>query len=208
MGAGRTETARLIFGVDPRAKGEISKNGKPLRISAPKDAVVNGIGYLSEDRKRYGLATGLSVLENAVMASLSSFTKLGFVDRKSSRAAVSAQAAKLRIKTPSLGQLVRNLSGGNQQKVIIAKWLIRECDVLIFDEPTRGIDVGAKNEIYRLMNQLASEGKSIMMISSELPEILRLSHRVACMREGRLVKILDIKDASQEAIMWHCTQRK
>lgn len=172
------------------------------------DAVKAGIGYLSEDRKRFGLAVGLSVAENTVLASLEDFTKFGVVNQKKVREETENYIQKINIKTPSINQLIRNLSGGNQQKVIIAKWLIRNCDVLIFDEPTRGIDVGAKSEIYKLMNELAQQGKSIIMISSELPEVLRMSDRIVCMCEGRLTKVLDISEANQETIMKYATMRK
>lgn len=207
MGAGRTETARLIFGADPMEKGEIIKNGKTLSIHTPQDAVTAGIGYLSEDRKRFGLAIGLSVADNAVLADLQNFSNGIFVNDKKVAQVTQKFVDRINIKTPSINQLIRNLSGGNQQKVIIAKWLINNCDILIFDEPTRGIDVGAKSEIYKLMNELASEGKSIIMISSELQEVMRMSDRVACMCEGRLTKILDIQDATQEVIMKYATQR-
>lgn len=207
MGAGRTETARLIFGADPIESGDIYKNGNKLKIKAPVDAVRAGIGYLSEDRKRYGLAVGLSVSDNTVLADLESFTRNGFVDDGKIRGTTETYVKKINIKTPTVSQLIRNLSGGNQQKVIIAKWIVRNCDVLIFDEPTRGIDVGAKNEIYKLMTLLAEEGKSIIMISSELQEILRMSDRIACMCEGRITKILNIEEASQETIMKYATRR-
>lgn len=207
MGAGRTETARLIFGADPRISGEIYKNGQPVTIRTPQDAVNAGIGYLSEDRKRFGLAVGLSVADNTILAAAENFCKMGVVDEQKVRQVTEEYIKKINIKTPSISQLIRNLSGGNQQKVIIAKWLVRNCDVLIFDEPTRGIDVGAKSEIYKLMNDLAAEGKSIIMISSELEEVLRMSDRIICMCEGRLTKILDIQEASQEVIMKYATMR-
>ncbi len=207
MGAGRTETARLIFGADPRTSGEILKNGVPVEIKTPQDAVKAGIGYLSEDRKRFGLASGLSISDNIVLTCLEDFSHCGVVNKVKIKKASKKYVDRINIKTPSITQLIRNLSGGNQQKVIIAKWLIRDCDVLIFDEPTRGIDVGAKSEIYKLMNQLASEGKSIIMISSELQEILRMSDRIACMCEGKLTKILDIQAANQELVMKYATTR-
>ncbi|MDR0424576.1 MAG: sugar ABC transporter ATP-binding protein [Clostridiales Family XIII bacterium] len=207
MGAGRTEVARLIFGADKLLGGEIHVNGKRLSIRNPRDAVGAGIGYLSEDRKRFGLATGLSVFDNAVMAHLDFFVSNGFVNDARIRSTASDYIDQIKIRTPSGHQLIRKLSGGNQQKVVIAKWLIRNCDILIFDEPTRGIDVGTKSEIYTLMNELAKTGKSIIMISSELPEILRMSDRIACMCEGRLTKILDIQDADQETIMKYATMR-
>ena len=208
MGAGRTETARLICGADPMLSGEIFVNGKKVIIKNPSDAVNSGIGYLSEDRKRYGLATGLSVTENAVLASLENYTGLGFINEKKTAAVTQEYIEKINIKTPSNEQLVKNLSGGNQQKVVLAKWLIKNSHILIFDEPTRGIDVGAKSEIYKLMNELVHEGKSIMMISSELPELLRMSDRIAVMCEGVLTGILDIKDATQEKIMKLATLRR
>ncbi len=207
MGAGRTETARLIFGADPIDSGDIYKDGKKLKIKAPVDAVRAGIGYLSEDRKRFGLAVDLSVSDNTVLADLENFTRKGFIDDRKVRETCETYVKKINIKTPSISQLIRNLSGGNQQKVIVTKWIVRNCDVLIFDEPTRGIDVGAKSEIYKLMTLLAEKGKSIIMISSELQEILRMSDRVACMCEGRITKILNIEDASQEIIMKYATRR-
>ncbi len=207
MGAGRTETARLIFGADPMTSGEIYIDGKPVDIKAPYDAVNNGIGYLSEDRKRFGLALGLSVSENAVLSSLEKFSQIGLVKDREVDEVTGDYIEKINIKTPSAAQLVKNLSGGNQQKVVLAKWLIKNCSILIFDEPTRGIDVGAKSEIYKLMNDLVHEGKSIIMISSEMPELLRMSDRVAVMCEGRMTGVLDISEATQEKIMTLATQR-
>ncbi len=208
MGAGRTETARLIFGADPITGGEIYVEGKKVDIKSPSDAVNNGIGYLSEDRKRYGLALGLSVRDNSVLSSLKKFSKLSLVNDKRVENETKNYVKKINIKTPSTAQLVKNLSGGNQQKVVLSKWLIKNCSILIFDEPTRGIDVGAKSEIYKLMNDLVHEGKSIIMISSEMPELLRMSDRVAVMCEGRLTGTLNIEDATQERIMTLATQRK
>lgn len=209
MGAGRTEVARAIFGADPVDQGEIFVKGKKVNIRHPKDAVRYGIGYLSEDRKQYGLALTLGVDTNIVLASFRKFTnKLGFVKRRRMNETVHTFVDKLAIKTPKLDQLVKNLSGGNQQKVVIAKWLARNCDILIFDEPTRGIDVGAKSEIYKLLNELADEGKAIIMISSELPEILRMSHRILVMCEGRVTGELRAGEATQEKIMQYATLRK
>ena len=207
MGAGRTETMRLLSGADPKTSGQILVNGKEVHIRRPKDAVKAGIGYLSEDRKRYGLCLGLSVADNTAMASLDSLTVGPFVQDGKVAQVTQEYIQKLRTKTPSGKTLARSLSGGNQQKVVIAKWLLRDCDVLIFDEPTRGIDVGAKSEIYKLMNRLAAEGKSIIMISSELPEVLRMSDRVMIMCEGRLTGELDISEATQERIMTYATMR-
>lgn len=191
MGAGRTEVARVIFGADTREAGEISVHGRPVQIRTPQDAVRAGICYLSEDRKHFGLALGLDVRANIGMASLPRFADaLGRVDDAALGRVARDYVASLAIRTPSERQEVRLLSGGNQQKVVIAKWLLRDCDILIFDEPTRGIDVGAKAEIYRLLQSLAAEGKAIIVISSELPEVLRLSHRIAVMCEGRLTGFL------------------
>ena len=207
MGAGRTETARAIFGADKIESGIIKINGRPVRILSPMDAVSHGIGYLSEDRKRYGLATGLSVTDNAILASYDKYEHGLFIHAKNVETVTRGFVDKLEIKTPSLDELLKNLSGGNQQKVVIAKWLIKNSDILIFDEPTRGIDVGAKSEIYTLMNELVKEGKSIIMISSELQEILRMSDRIVVMCEGRITGELSIEDASQEKIMKYATLR-
>ena len=201
MGAGRTETARAIFGADPKTGGDIYINGQKVEINSPQDAVKYGIGYLSEDRKRFGIVVQKSVAENSTMAALENFVKGLFIDKKKENKIAQDYVESLATKTPGVDQLVVNLSGGNQQKVVIAKWLIRNCDILIFDEPTRGIDVGAKNEIYKLMNRLAEEGKSIIMISSEMTEILRMSDRIVVMCEGRKTGEIDISEASQEIIM-------
>ena len=208
MGAGRTETARLLFGADPRESGEIFVNGKQVKINSPVDAVKAGIGYLSEDRKQFGLCVGLSVSDNTVLPALEQFTKGPFVNGRAISRVTEEYVDKIGVKTPSVSTLIKSLSGGNQQKVVISKWLLRNCDILIFDEPTRGIDVGAKSEIYKLMNQLAAQGKSIIMISSELPELLRMSDRIAVMCEGRLVGELTIESASQENIMSYATMRE
>jgi ribose transport system ATP-binding protein len=208
VGAGRTEVARAVFGADRVDSGEIFVDGKKVRINSPTDAVAHGIGYLSEDRKRYGLALGLNVETNLILAALRQFVgPLGWVRSGLARVAAGLQVKNLAIKTPSLKQTVRNLSGGTQQKVVVGKWLIADTQVLIFDEPTRGIDVGAKSEIYRLLNDLAHEGKAIVMISSELPEILRMSHRIIVMCEGRITGELTADEATQEKIMTFATQR-
>lgn len=207
MGAGRTEVARLIFGADKKDSGKIFINGKEVTINTPQDAVAQGIGYLSEDRKRYGLIVDKSVEENTVISSLNDFVKGIFIDKAKSKEVSQKYVESLKTKTPSVSQLVKKLSGGNQQKVVIAKWLVKNSDILIFDEPTRGIDVGAKSEIYALMERLAKEGKSIIMISSELPEVLRMSDRVIVMCEGRITGILDIAEANQEVIMQSATKR-
>jgi len=179
-----------------------------VKIESPADAVDLGIGYLSEDRKAFGVAVGLSVSENCVMANLDKYSTGGFINRRRVDDVTREYVDKLSIKTPGVRQLVKNLSGGNQQKVVIAKWLIKNCDILIFDEPTRGIDVGAKSEIYHLMNELVRMGKSIIMISSELPELLRMSDRLIVMCEGRVTGELDISEATQEKIMTLATMAK
>ena len=209
MGAGRTELARAVFGADRPDAGEVRVHGRPVRIRSPQDAVAHGIGYLSEDRKQFGLATGLDVQTNVVLASMGRFARAGFwVDAPAVRACAEDYARRLAIKTPSVDQTVRLLSGGNQQKIVIAKWLLRDCDILFFDEPTRGIDVGAKSEIHRLLDELAAEGKAIVVISSELPEVLRLAHRVLVMCEGRITGELPAAAATQESIMALATRRE
>ncbi len=207
MGAGRTETARALFGADKKESGNIYVNGKKIEINSPQDAVNAGIGYLSEDRKRYGIVLAKSVAENSTMSSLDNFMKGIFIDKKKEKKVSQEYVEKLKTKTPDVETAVINLSGGNQQKVVIAKWLIKDCDILIFDEPTRGIDVGAKSEIYHLMNELAAQGKSIIMISSELTEVLRMSDRIIVMCEGRKTGELSIEEASQERIMHAATLR-
>ncbi|MFX4271814.1 sugar ABC transporter ATP-binding protein [Propionibacteriaceae bacterium Y1685] len=206
MGAGRTETARAIIGADRRTAGRIMINGRPVAISSPAVAVRHGIGYLPEDRKRQGLMLEQDVNFNTMLASMKRYTTAGFVNQAPARRDTLKYVESLRIKTPSINQLAKNLSGGNQQKIVIAKWLSRNCDILIFDEPTRGIDVGAKEEIYKLLNSLVADGKSIIMISSELPEVLRLSHRIVVMSQGRITGVLDNAEADQESIMDLATQ--
>jgi ribose transport system ATP-binding protein len=208
MGAGRTEVARAIIGADPVDSIDLTVMGRKVSINSPKDAVQNRIGYLSEDRKRYGLITGMDVANNIGMASMRNFLRtFGIVDDARIAEVARHHIQALAVKTPSVRQKVRNLSGGNQQKVVIAKWLTADTDILIFDEPTRGIDVGAKSEIYKLLNELARQGKAIIMISSELPEILRMSHRIIVMCEGRVTGELDSTEATQEKIMELATQR-
>lgn len=202
MGAGRTELARAIFGADPHISGQTFVDGKPVAIYAPLDAIKNGIGYLSEDRKAFGLALKMQVKENITITFMDEVSSSSGRIKKGLEKAVSERFIKdLDIKTPGISQVVKNLSGGNQQKVVIAKWLFRNAKVLIFDEPTRGIDVGAKYAIYELMDQLAAKGAGIIMISSELPEILGMSDRIMVMCQGRIAAILNRKDASQEKIL-------
>ena len=207
MGAGRTETMRALFGADPKDSGEVYINGKKVDIKCPQDAVKAGIGYLSEDRKRYGIVVGKSVAENTTMATMENFMNGLFINKKKEEDVAWEYVRALKTKTPTVETEVVNLSGGNQQKVVIAKWLTRDCDILIFDEPTRGIDVGAKSEIYTLMNELVAQGKSIIMVSSEMTEVLRMSDRVVVMCEGRKTGEVDISEATQESIMHLATQR-
>ncbi len=201
VGAGRTETARAVFGADPLDAGEVYLNGRRLALRSPKEAIRHGIGLIPEDRKRQGVLLGLSIRENITYASLSAISRAGLVNKKAERQIVRDFIAKLQIKTPSDIQLVKNLSGGNQQKVVLAKWMATWCSVLIFDEPTRGIDVGAKQEIYKLMRSLSADGLSIIMISSEMPELLAMSDRIAVMREGRITGELEAAAATQERIL-------
>jgi ABC-type sugar transport system ATPase subunit len=202
VGAGRTETARLIFGADRPDSGIIELDGKLLNIRNPRDAIRAGIGLLPEDRKAQGLVLGRSVRENFGLPNLSRNSRWGFVLKDQEQAAFAHHVTGLDIRIPYQEQLARNLSGGNQQKVVLAKWLERSCEVIIFDEPTRGIDVGAKYEVYLLINRLAAQGKAILMISSELPEVLGMSDRILVMRDGAISgEIPDARIATQQEIM-------
>ena len=201
VGAGRTETARAIFGADPIDGGTVELFGKAVKIRSPQDAIRQGIGLVTEDRKQQGLVLGMAVRENNTLANLDILSTLGFIRRKEEREVAEKYRADLSIKTPTIEQAVQNLSGGNQQKVVLAKWLYTGSKVLIFDEPTRGIDVGAKSEIYKLMNELAAKGVAIIMISSELPEVLGMSDRILVMHGGRITGELSRADATQEKIM-------
>jgi ribose transport system ATP-binding protein len=201
VGAGRTETARLLFGVDPKDAGEIWLDGKQVRINSPVDAVEVGLGFVPEDRGLQGLVLKLPVLENIVLPTLNDHSRAGWMDQRGLRNTAQSYVDKLDIRTPHLRQKVMFLSGGNQQKVVLAKWLALQPKVLIMDEPTRGIDVGAKAEVHALMSQLAQAGMGIIMISSELLEIMGMSDRVLVMHEGRAAAILDQAEATQEKIM-------
>ncbi|QAY63476.1 sugar ABC transporter ATP-binding protein [Xylanimonas allomyrinae] len=208
MGAGRTEVARAVVGADRTTAGTVRLRGRAVRIASPADAARHRIGYLSEDRKGLGLLLDHDVTTNIGLSALAErFTRLGLVRAADVRRRAGELVETLSIRTPSLTQRVKNLSGGNQQKVVIARWLLKSCDVLIVDEPTRGIDVGAKEEIYALLQDLAAQGASIVMISSELPEVLRLAHRVVVMAEGRVTGVLDRADATQESVMHLATLR-
>jgi len=201
VGSGRTELARAILGLEPRSSGTIELEGKALTIRSPMEAIKAGIALIPEDRKGQGLVMGASVRENVTLASLHKFSRSGFILSKKEMKAVREMVNDLRIKTPSIDQPVQFLSGGNQQKVVLAKGLLTESKILIFDEPTRGIDVGAKQEIYHLMNALAKSGMGILMISSELPEILGMSDRILVMHEGKIVGKINRGDATQEKVM-------
>lgn len=201
VGAGRTEVARAIFGADPIDAGEILVNGKPVRPRSPREAIELGIGLVPEDRKSLGLILNMAVRENTTLANLDLLAVLGFVNRKKEREVSEKYVKDLRVRTPSIEQEVKNLSGGNQQKVVLAKWLFTDSQLLIFDEPTRGIDVGAKIEIYELMNELVAKGAGMIMISSELPELLGMSDRILVMHEGRITGELSRAEATQEKVM-------
>ena len=202
VGAGRTEVMQALFGADRIESGEVYLNGKRVRIKSPGDALDHGIGLLPEDRKNQGVLLGLSVKENVTFSSLGQAMRGPFVDKKKDTAIAEEYVGKLQIKTPSINQLVKNLSGGNQQKVVLAKMLATQCDVIIFDEPTRGIDVGAKQEIYNLMRHLTDEeGKTILMVSSEMPELIGMSDRMLVMRFGYVVGELKREEFSQELIL-------
>lgn len=208
VGAGRTEVLRTVFGADRMQSGAIMVRGRKVKINSPRTAVKNGIGYLSEDRKRFGLAVSMDVQTNVSLTVLGRLSdKFGQVNFAKIKELAERYVKELAVRTPSIAQLVQFLSGGNQQKVAIAKWLNADTEILIFDEPTRGIDVGAKSEIHKLMNDLAAQGKGIIMISSELPEILRMSHRIIVMCEGRITGELPGGTTTQEEIMTLATQR-
>lgn len=203
VGAGRTETMRALFGADPKDSGDIYIKGKKVEIKSPKDAIANGIAFVTEDRKGEGLILDASVKNNLFLATIDKDTHHGFLDQKKYDSVGKENVETYKIKTPSLQTPAGTLSGGNQQKVVIAKWVNTDADIYIFDEPTRGIDVGAKIEVYNVINKLCSEGKCVIMVSSELPEILGMSDRVIVMREGKVMGELD-RDSeffNQESIM-------
>ncbi|MGV1060894.1 sugar ABC transporter ATP-binding protein [Clostridium perfringens] len=202
MGSGRTELAKTIFGEYKKTSGEISLNGSPININSISDAINNGICYLSEDRKKEGCILGMSVGENMTLCNLKKYeNKFKSLDKKEEAKDIEYYIKKINIKTPNKEQFIKNLSGGNQQKVILAKWLMLSPEVLIIDEPTRGIDVGAKKEIYELLNELKASGKAIIMISSDLPEVLGISDRIMVMSEGRISGELNRDEVNQESIM-------
>ncbi len=201
VGAGRTELARAVFGADPISQGHLRVHGTEVRINHPNSAVRLKIGLIPEDRKQHGIIAELSVMENIVYSSFAKVSTVGLITKRLARACAEHYRALLRIVTPSLDKKVKELSGGNQQKVVLARWLATNCDVLIFDEPTRGIDVGAKQEIYGLIADLASQGKGIIFISSEMPELLGMSDRIIVMYEGRITGELSKAEATQNSVL-------
>ncbi len=201
VGAGRSEVAQAVFGVEPALEGTVSLDGEPIKIFSAQDAIAHGIYLVSEDRRKHGLVLEMAIRENITLPSLSGFASGGLIDRNAERKKASEMCKKLNVKTPSIEVKAANLSGGNQQKVVLAKWLSLSPKVLIFDEPTRGIDVGAKAEIYDLMRKLAEGGVAIIMISSDMEEVLGESDRVAVMHEGNITGILERSECSEEAIM-------
>ena len=207
MGAGRTELVRALFGADPIDSGEIILDGKPIQIKSPLDAINAGIASAPEDRKKEGLCTKLSVRENIALPNLDALcNKLGVVNRKKEQEMTEATAKKLRIRMPHAEVNAGSLSGGNQQKIVVGKWLARDSRLVIFDEPTRGIDVAAKVEIYNLMNELKQQGIGVMFVSSEMPEVLGISDRILVMCDGRITGELDIAEATQDKIMEYATR--
>lgn len=206
VGAGRTELMEALFGLRKKSAGEIFIDGKPVRIESPINAIDAGMGFLTEDRRLTGIIPVLSVKLNTILAHLDHYKKaLGFLENRRIQKDCLEYKDKLAIKTPTVETLIQNLSGGNQQKVLVARWLLNNPDILILDEPTRGIDVGAKAEIHSIVTKLAAEGKSIIMVSSELPEIIGMSDRVMVVCQGQITAILDRKDADQETIMRYAT---
>jgi ribose transport system ATP-binding protein len=201
LGAGRTELARAIFGLDKVTFGSIHINGAVHKITSPRTAINSGIGFLTEDRKSQGLVLSLSVERNLCLSSLDKFSNWGVMNTGQERRAAGRYVSELRIKTPSLDQKVVFLSGGNQQKVVLSKWLCSQAEVFIFDEPTRGVDVGAKAEIYQLMNRLTAQGVAIIMISSEMLEVLGMSDRILVMRGGQIAAEFSAEEATQERIL-------
>jgi rhamnose transport system ATP-binding protein len=201
VGAGRTELARTIFGLTPADAGEIRVRGKPVRIGSPRDAIAHGIAYVPEDRRRHGVVLEMPVSENITLAVLDNLSRFGALRFGREREVASELTQRLGVKTPSIRTLVSALSGGNQQKVALSRWLLTKPSILILDEPTQGIDVGAKAEVHALMMELVAEGVAILMISSELPEILGMSDRIAVMHEGSIVGMLDREEATQERIL-------
>ena len=208
MGAGRTETMRCVYGADRKQKGKIFVNGKRAKIHSPNIAIEKGICYLSEDRKLLGLMNERPIVDNESLSAIRKFSRLSFIKDKKMNDEIEALNERLQVKYPSLYASIKNLSGGNQQKTIIARWFLKDPDIFIFDEPTRGVDVGAKSEIYNLLKEMAKNGKSIIVVSSELAEIQQVCDRVIVMCEGRITADLDIKEVTQETVMKYATMRE
>ncbi|HOW08025.1 MAG TPA: sugar ABC transporter ATP-binding protein [Flexilinea sp.] len=206
MGAGRTETVRAIFGADKKDSGQLILNGQEIKIDQPQEAIETGIFCVPEDRKRDGLCISMPVYQNATLPNMEKVTYRGIVDTKKEILIAENMVKQLTIHTPSVFQIVKNLSGGNQQKIVVGKWLVKPAHVILFDEPTRGIDVGAKVDIYNLMNNLKAQGIGVVFVSSELPEILGMADRIVVMCEGRVTAELDADEANQEIIMQYATQ--
>lgn len=201
VGAGRTEIMETIFGIRKKTEGHIFLDGKEVEISSPKAAIRHNIGFLTEDRKRSGCFQCLSIARNTYIASIDQYTKLGFTSKKQTDRITEEMQKKLSIKAPSIEQLIQNLSGGNQQKVLIGRWLLINPYILIVDEPTRGIDIGSKTVIHSLLNDLAKQGTSIILISSEMPEVIGMSDRIVVLHEGMITGILEKEEITQEHIM-------
>jgi len=201
LGAGRSELLKVIFGVDPIESGSVYVDGKRLLLRSPKDAIMAGIALLTEDRKGTGLALSLSVRENISLASMDVLAPKGVIDLREEEQVAKSMVARLRIRTPGLEQKVVYLSGGNQQKVVFAKWLCRNCELLLLDEPSKGIDVGAKQEVYNLVSEFARNGGSVIMVSSELSELADLCHRVLIMQDGKIVREIQTDDVSEQSIL-------
>lgn len=202
VGSGRSEVAQAIFGLDPSARGEVIVDGKPLPIGRVRAARAAGVGLVPEDRKRQGLVLQMSCVDNFSLAMLDRSSRAGFLQHRSVRTMARTWFDRLRVKTSSLDAPVSSLSGGNQQKIALAKWIARECGVLIVDEPTRGVDVGAKAAIHELIDEIAGSGVAVVLISSELPEVINLSTRILVMREGRLAGEIGREHATQESVLW------
>ena len=201
VGAGRTEAMRLLFGADKKTGGTVYINGEEVQISNPIDAIRNGIGLIPEDRKMQGLVLNKSIFLNCLLPSINKYSKSGFIRFKDAHSDIGKLYDILKIKAVDQNQVVSHLSGGNQQKVVLEKWLLRNCDILILDEPTRGIDVGTKQEIYQLIKDLAAEGKAVIVISSEMPELIGVSHRIIVMHEGKVAGEVKGEEITQEAIL-------
>jgi ribose transport system ATP-binding protein len=205
IGSGRSEVARLVFGADPKDGGSVTVNGRSTRITCPDDAIAHGIGMVPESRKDQALFLDHSVENNVSISALDARTTVGVLDRRQIRKDVAAQMAQLHLRKNAIGLPVRALSGGNQQKAVLGRWLMRDSHVLILDEPTRGVDIGAKSEIYELIDELAARGKAILVVSSDLPEALGVSDRVLVMRQGRIVHELVSREATEEDVMFYAT---